>query len=117
MYSLQPNAILRPTVNELLSYYKRQKIVLRDDGTRLIRAIARPEFMINNDDVVQKEVLGKVSYWGLDPAQLLRFDHDGTALLNCTDSALQRTFKALPCYLQTPSSLPTHFMLSKITVV
>jgi hypothetical protein len=109
MYSLQPNAILRPTVNELLSYYKRQKIVLRDDGTRLIRAIARPEFMINNDDVVQKEVLGKVSYWELDPAQLSRYDHDGTALLNCTDST--------PCNLQTPSSPPTHFMLSKITVV
>ena len=46
---------------ELISYYKRQKLELRDDGTRLIRPIARPEYMINNDEVHTSGVLGKVS--------------------------------------------------------
>jgi hypothetical protein len=61
MYSLQPNTTLKPSVNELISYYKRQKLELREDGTRLIRPIARPEFMVNNDEVQTLEVLGKVS--------------------------------------------------------
>ena len=68
MYSLQPNTIAKPSVNELISFYKRQKLELRDDGTRLIRPIARPEFMVNNDEVQTLEILGKVS-----PMQIVDF--------------------------------------------
>jgi hypothetical protein len=60
MYSLQQNNISKPTVNELVSFYKRQKLELRDDGTRLIRPIARPDYMINNDEVHTSDLLGKV---------------------------------------------------------
>jgi hypothetical protein len=62
MYTLQPNGISKPTVNELISYYKRQKLELRDDGTRLIRPIARPDYMVHNDDVHTFEELGKVNF-------------------------------------------------------
>ena len=60
MFSFQNSSHYRPSVHELLTYYKRQKILLRDDGTRLIRPIPRPNFMINNDDVHVGEILGKV---------------------------------------------------------
>jgi hypothetical protein len=61
MYTLLPNGISKPTVSELISYYKRQKKELRDDGTRLIRPIARPDYMVHNDDIHTFEVLGKVN--------------------------------------------------------
>jgi len=61
MYTLQPNGISKPTVSELISYYKRQKLELRDDGTRLIRPIARPDYMVHNDEIHTFEVLGKVN--------------------------------------------------------
>jgi hypothetical protein len=60
MYSLSATTIFKPSVHELISFYKRQKLDLRDDGTRLIRPIARPNYMINNDEVHTLEVLGKV---------------------------------------------------------
>lgn len=60
MFSFKNSPNCRPTVHELLSYYKRQKLSLRDDGTRLIRPIPRPSFMINNDDVETNDLLGKV---------------------------------------------------------
>lgn len=60
MFSFKNSPTSRPTVHELLSYYKRQKLSLRDDGTRLIRPIPRPSFMINNDDVETNDLLGKV---------------------------------------------------------
>lgn len=60
MYSLNANNISKPSVHELLSYYKRQKLNLREEGTNLIRPIARPDFIINNDEVRTTEVLGKV---------------------------------------------------------
>ncbi|CAF3729180.1 unnamed protein product [Rotaria sordida] len=59
MYSLQPDVYSKPSVHELISFYKRQKIELRDDGTRLIRPIARPDYIINNDDVRTFDTLGK----------------------------------------------------------
>lgn len=60
MFSLQPNGIAMPSVNELIAYYKRQKLELRDNGMRLIRPIARPDYMVNNDEVSTMEVLGQV---------------------------------------------------------
>jgi len=59
MYSLNVNDISKPSVHELLSYYKRQKVDLHG-GARLIRPIARPNYMINNDEVRTLETLGKV---------------------------------------------------------
>ncbi|CAF0796613.1 unnamed protein product [Adineta ricciae] len=59
MFSLQHNGIAMPSVNELIAYYKRQKLELRDNGIRLIRPIARPDYMVNNDEVSTMEVLGK----------------------------------------------------------
>jgi hypothetical protein len=60
MYSFSANAVSKSTVHELISFYKRQKLELRDDGTRLIRPITRPNFMINNDEVHILDTLGKV---------------------------------------------------------
>jgi hypothetical protein len=60
MYSFSVNAVSKSTVHELISFYKRQKLELRDDGTRLIRPITRPNFMINNDEVHILDTLGKV---------------------------------------------------------
>jgi hypothetical protein len=60
MYSFNVNAISKPSVNELISFYKRQKLDLRDDGTQLIRAIARPDYIINNEEIQVSETLGKV---------------------------------------------------------
>ncbi|CAF4182314.1 unnamed protein product, partial [Rotaria sp. Silwood2] len=59
MYSLQPEVYSKPSVHELISFYKRQKIELRDDGTRLIRPISRPDYVINNDEVRILDMLGK----------------------------------------------------------
>ncbi|CAF1382169.1 unnamed protein product [Rotaria sp. Silwood1] len=59
MYSLQPDVYLKSSVPELISFYKRQKIELRDDGTRLIRPISRPDYVINNDEVRILDILGK----------------------------------------------------------
>ena len=61
MYSLQSNGIMKSSVQELIMFYKRQKLELRDDGTRLIRSIARPDYLINNEEIRVFEVLGKVS--------------------------------------------------------
>lgn len=61
MYTLQPGVNPKGSVPELISFYRRQKLELRDDGTRLIRPIARPDYVINNDDVRILETLGKVS--------------------------------------------------------
>lgn len=60
MYSFNTNITSKPSVNELISFYKRQKLDLRDDGTRLIRPITRPDYLINNDEVHRLETLGKV---------------------------------------------------------
>lgn len=60
MYSINLNAVSKSTVNELVSFYKRQKLDLRESGTRLIRPITRPDYMINNDEVRTLETLGKV---------------------------------------------------------
>ncbi len=60
MYSLNINSISKSSVNELILYYKRQKLELREDGTQLIRAIARPDYMINNDEIQILDTLGKV---------------------------------------------------------
>ncbi|CAF0979554.1 unnamed protein product [Adineta steineri] len=59
MYSLQPGGVSKASVNELISFYKRQKLTLRDDGVRLIRPITRPDYIVNNDDVHKLEVIGK----------------------------------------------------------
>ena len=62
MYSINMNTISKPTVNELVSYYRRQKLDLRESGTRLIRPITRPDYMINNDEIRTLETLGKVKH-------------------------------------------------------
>lgn len=62
MYSINTNSIFKPTVNELVSYYKRQKLDLRENGTRLVRPITRPDYMINNDEIRTFETLGKVRH-------------------------------------------------------
>ncbi len=60
MYSLNANTISKPSVHELISFYKRQKLDLRDYGTRLIRPVTRPDYMINNDEIHTSDILGKV---------------------------------------------------------
>ena len=60
MYSINLNAVSKSTVNELIAFYKRQKLDLRESGTRLVRPITRPDYMINNDEIRTLETLGKV---------------------------------------------------------
>lgn len=60
MYSLNANNVSKSSVHDLLSYYKRQKLNLRDEDTCLVRPIARPDFVVNNDEIRTLEVLGKV---------------------------------------------------------
>jgi hypothetical protein len=61
MYTLNVSGISKPSVHELILYYKRQRLELREDGTQLIRAIARPDYMINNDEIQTLDTLGKVN--------------------------------------------------------
>ena len=51
----------KPTVCELLAYYKRRQLALNPHGLRLIRPIPKPVFMISNDDVKTSDILGKVN--------------------------------------------------------
>ncbi len=60
MYSFQMNSIGKQTVPKLITYYTRQKLELRDDGTRLIRSIEKPDYIINNDEIKIFEKLGSV---------------------------------------------------------
>lgn len=60
MYSINLNAVSKSTINELIAFYKRQKLDLRESGTRLIRPITRPDYMINNEEIRTLETLGKV---------------------------------------------------------
>lgn len=60
MFSLESGSVSKASVHELLSFYKRQKTELRNDGMRLIRPVARPDYIINNNDVRLTDVLGKV---------------------------------------------------------
>ena len=62
MYSLESGSVSKASVHELISFYKRQKTELRDEGMRLIRPVARPDYVINNDDVRLMDVLGKVTF-------------------------------------------------------
>ncbi|CAF2069418.1 unnamed protein product [Rotaria magnacalcarata] len=59
MFLFQSQAHAKPSIPELISFYKRQKLELREDGTRLIRPIARPDYIVNNDDVRTLDTLGK----------------------------------------------------------
>ncbi|CAF4002363.1 unnamed protein product [Rotaria magnacalcarata] len=51
MYSFHGNCLSKLTIPKLISYYVRQKLELRDDGTRLIRAVEKPDYIINHHDV------------------------------------------------------------------
>ncbi|CAF0835288.1 unnamed protein product [Adineta steineri] len=52
MYYFQENSVMKPTVSKLITYYTRQKLELRNDGTRLIRPIERPDYIINDSDII-----------------------------------------------------------------
>jgi hypothetical protein len=54
------NSVAKQTVPKLITYYTRQKLELRDDGTRLIRPIEKPDYIINNDEIKIFEKLGSV---------------------------------------------------------
>ena len=60
MFGFAASNTLKPSVHELLGFYRRKKLTLRDDGLRLIRPIPRPDYLIDNDEVQLGEVLGKV---------------------------------------------------------
>lgn len=60
MYSFQVNSVAKPTIPKLITFYSRQKLELRDDGTRLIRAVEKPNYIINNDEVKLFDRLGIV---------------------------------------------------------
>ena len=61
MYFFQPNGVSKQTVTKLITYYTRQKLELRDDGTRLIRPVEKPDYIINNSEVIlSDQKLGKV---------------------------------------------------------
>ena len=61
MYAFQANSIGRPTVPKLIIFYTRQQLELREDGTRLIRPVEKPDYVINNEEVKSLESLGSVS--------------------------------------------------------
>lgn len=65
MFALQVDGYTKASVPELISFYKRQKLELREDGIRLIRPISRPVYVINNDEVRTFDVLGQVSVFVL----------------------------------------------------
>jgi hypothetical protein len=52
MYYFQPTGVSKQTVTKLITYYTRQKLELRDDGTRLIRPVEKPDYIINNAEVI-----------------------------------------------------------------
>ncbi|CAF3712933.1 unnamed protein product [Rotaria socialis] len=64
MYSFHDYRLSKPTVPKLISFYVRQKLELRDDGTRLIRAVEKPNYIINHHDVKvdYAERLGKGNF-------------------------------------------------------
>jgi len=53
-------SIAKPTVPKLITYCKRQKLEIREDGTRLIRPVEKPNYIINNDEIKLFEKLGNV---------------------------------------------------------
>jgi len=52
MFYFHTNGIGKQTVPKLITYYTRQKLELRDDGTRLIRPVEKPDYIINNDEII-----------------------------------------------------------------
>ncbi len=60
MYSFHIDGLAQPTIPKLITYYSRQRLELRDDGTRLIRPVEKPNHIINNDEVKLLGPLGKV---------------------------------------------------------
>jgi len=60
MYSFQGAGIAKPTVPKLITYCTRQKLEIREDGTRLIRPVEKPNYIINNDEIKLFEKLGNV---------------------------------------------------------
>ncbi|CAF3398988.1 unnamed protein product [Rotaria sp. Silwood1] len=62
MYSLQENGITKPTVPKLITFYTRHKLEFSDNGTRLIRPVERPNYIINNDEIKVFDQLGQGNF-------------------------------------------------------
>ncbi|UJR37690.1 hypothetical protein I4U23_030385 [Adineta vaga] len=58
MYYFQMNGIGKSSVPKLIVYYTRQRLELRDDGTRLVRPIEKPNYVIHNDEITLFENIG-----------------------------------------------------------
>ncbi|CAF2524438.1 unnamed protein product [Rotaria sp. Silwood2] len=59
MYSLQENGITKPTVPKLITFYTRHKLELSNDGTRLIRPVEKPDYIIDNHEIKKFQKLGQ----------------------------------------------------------
>jgi hypothetical protein len=60
MFYFHLNGVAKQTVPKLITFYARQKLELRDNGTRLIRSVEKPNYIINNDEVILSDKLGIV---------------------------------------------------------
>ena len=52
---------MKPSIPALIVFYTRQKLDITADGIRLLRPIERPNYIINNDEVILEDKLGQVS--------------------------------------------------------
>ncbi|CAF1494003.1 unnamed protein product, partial [Didymodactylos carnosus] len=61
-YSFVNGGAVKPSVKELIDYYLLSKEELKTDGTKLIRPVERPGFIIDNDEIIKNEKLGQGNF-------------------------------------------------------
>ncbi|CAF1550759.1 unnamed protein product, partial [Didymodactylos carnosus] len=57
-YSFSNANVSKPSVKELIDYYLHSKEQLKTDGTKLLRPVERPGFIIDNDEISRRDTLG-----------------------------------------------------------
>ncbi|CAF1621235.1 unnamed protein product, partial [Adineta ricciae] len=53
---------MKPSIPALIIFYARQKLDITADGIRLLRPIERPDYIINNDEVILEDKLGQGNF-------------------------------------------------------